>query len=124
MLFEAYCNVDTVAMIKAMEAMDAEQKTGMTGGGRERQIGTLKILTGDYAKGKELIQDYLTGPDQGTSGYRYPYMLYIMGLANEGLGNTTEAIKNYQEMLRYWSNPEIETKEIKDARERLARLTS
>ncbi|RKX27201.1 MAG: hypothetical protein DRP47_06950, partial [Candidatus Zixiibacteriota bacterium] len=123
-LFEAVCAADTTALIAALEGIDAAQGTGMTGGNSKREIGTLLIQTGEYAKGKVLIQDYLTGPDQGTSGYQYPYMLYIMGQANEGLGNTTEAIANYREMLQYWSDPEIEIKEIIDAHERLARLTS
>ena len=34
-----------------------------------------------------------------------------------------EVYAAYQEMLRYWSDPDIELKEIKDAKERLAGLT-
>ncbi|MBU8934451.1 MAG: protein kinase [candidate division Zixibacteria bacterium] len=122
-LFEAGCAADTVLAIAAMQDLMVSQGS-QNEVETKRGIGVLMIHIGDFQAGKELIQDYLTGPRQGTSGYSYPLTLYMMGRANEGLGNTAEAIKNFEEMLKYWSNPEIETKEIKDARERLARLTS
>jgi tetratricopeptide (TPR) repeat protein len=106
--FEAYCAFDTNAIIASYEKVAQEQ-------GEEasatlvREAAKLRVFSGRH---------------ESTSGYYYPYVHYLLGIANEGLGNTREAIKHYEEMLHYWSNPQIELKEIRDARSRLAKLTS
>ncbi len=121
-LFEAYCQLDTAAMIEATEELAKQQQ--QEGGGNVRLAGYLRVLSGQYESGIEILQRFVSGRHELTSGFHYPYIRYLLGIANEGLGNTEEAIQNYEEMLRYWSKPEIELKEIKDARTRLAKLTS
>ena len=69
-----------------------------------------------------MLKPSVEGEDALTGGYSYPEALYLVGMCNEGLGNTAEAIANFAEMLSYWGEPELELKEIKDARQRLARL--
>jgi tetratricopeptide (TPR) repeat protein len=120
-LFEAYCQLDTAAMIEAREELARQQQQE---GGSSVLAGYLRVLSGRYESGIEILQRFLSGRHETTSGFRYPYILYMLGIANEGLGNTEEAIQNYEEMLQYWGSPEIELKEIKDARTRLAKLTS
>jgi len=121
-LFEACCQLDTAAMIEATEELAKQQQ--QEGGGNVRLAGYLRVLSGQYESGIEILQRFVSGRHELTSGFHYPYIRYLLGIANEGLGNTEEAIQNYEEMLRYWGNPEIELKEIKDARARLAKLTS
>ncbi|HOZ08670.1 MAG TPA: hypothetical protein PKW75_10325, partial [candidate division Zixibacteria bacterium] len=66
----------------------------------------------------------LSGKDEVASGATYPYFLYLVGVAEQELGDTKSAIARFEEMLRYWGKPDIETKEIADARRRLAALRS
>ena len=47
---------------------------------------------------------------------------YLLGLACEQTGRTTEAIKRYQEFLNTWQNADPGLAEIADARKRLERL--
>ncbi|MFQ6008211.1 MAG: tetratricopeptide repeat protein, partial [Candidatus Zixiibacteriota bacterium] len=121
-LFEAYCAFDTNAIIAAYEKIAQEQDQEASGGVREAAY--LRVMSGQYETGKDILQRFVSGRHETTSGYYYPYTQYLLGIANEGLGNTREAIRNYEEMLKYWGSPEIELKEIKDARARLAKLTS
>ncbi len=121
--FEAYCLADTNAIIIALE----EQNEVVQLSQRDqniREIGELKIMTGSFQEGKDLLEDYVYGDKQSTSGFRIIRHMYIIGIANEGLGNTHDAIANYEEVLKYWSNPDIEIMELKDLKIRLANLTS
>jgi len=121
--FEAYCRADTADLIKALE----EQNEVVQVSQRDeniREIGILKILTGDFRVGKDMLDDFVFGNKQSTSGFRNPLLLYYTGIANEGLGDTEEAVKNYEEVLNYWDKPDIEIREIKDLKSRLAKLTS
>jgi len=121
-LFEACCQLDTAAMIEVSEELAKQQQ--QEGGGNVRLAGYLRVLSGQYESGIEILQRFVSGRHEMTSGFHYPYIRYLLGIANEGLGNTEEAVQNYEEMLQYWGSPEIELKEIKDARARLAKLTS
>jgi tetratricopeptide (TPR) repeat protein len=121
-LFDAYCQHDTAAIIAAYENLAKEQNQPT--GGSMREAGYLKVLFGRYEEGIQSLQKYVSGGDETMSGFHYPYTLYVLGIANEGLGNTEEAVRYYEEMLQYWGNPEIVLKEIQDARSRLAKLTS
>ncbi len=123
LVFEAYCEADTARLVTALRQTIASQQEGQTQSD-ERQIGICLVLTGHFEEGKKILERFVSGPDEVTSGYLYPYLQYLIGLANEGLGNNKAAIEDYQTMLKYWADPEIDLKEIKDARERLARLTS
>ncbi len=123
-LFEGYCRSDTVLLIKAYDKLAEQQGETEGRGSNRREAGNLKVLSGQYESGKEALEALISGGYETTSGFHYPYTLYLLGIANEGLGNTEKAIQSYEEMLEYWGNPEIELKEIKDARSRLAKLTS
>jgi TolA-binding protein len=48
---------------------------------------------------------------------------YYLGRAEEGLGNKRSAIQYYQQVVKYWGGADIQTKEIKEAQDRLAKLT-
>ena len=82
------------------------------------------MKAGRYAEGVETLQPLISGEQATTNGYQYLTATYYVGLANEALGNTVAAKEQYEEVMKFWGKPEIETAEIKDARERLARLTS
>ena len=59
-----------------------------------------------------------------TSAIRNFILHYYLGIAEQGLGNEDKAAEHYRELLRYWGDADLELKQIKDARQRLARLTS
>ncbi len=120
-LFEAFAQADTAAMIAAFSSL---QKLGGTGGDITRSLGELASLSGDYRQGKEWLEEYLFEGTPVVNGFYYPLSIYLLGVACEGLGQKSEAIKYYEEMLRYWSHPEIEIPQIRDAKARLARLRS
>jgi len=122
-LFDATCQADTAGMIEGYQMLiDSQQQAQKTG--NDREMGKLMILAGRFKEGLSILESFVSGPEQSTSGYYYPYVNYLIGLAHEGLGNTSEAIAAYREMLKYWGTPEIELYEIKDARARLAKLTN
>ncbi|MCP4686233.1 MAG: tetratricopeptide repeat protein, partial [bacterium] len=108
------------------EAMEYIQANEGTGGGTENGVtlGLFLIAADRPAEAVEVLSIYTSGKRETTSGWYYPITHYYLGKAHEVLGNTDEAIAAYQEMLRYWSDSDIELDEIKDARERLARLVS
>ncbi|HWR83178.1 MAG TPA: protein kinase [Candidatus Deferrimicrobium sp.] len=120
LIFEAHCRTDTAALISALEQLAQAQNE--EAGANVREAGYLKVLSGQYESGRQTLMKFVTGRHELTSGFEYPYSLYLLGVANEGLGNTAEAVRNYEEMLGYWRKPDIELKEIKDALARLARL--
>jgi len=121
-LFESAAAADTVAMIDAFQRLVGDQ--GQAEAGNLRQIGSLMVLSGDYTNGREQLLQVVSGTRKTTSAYQYLSALYLLGLAEEGLGNTSKAAEHYSEMLRYWSEPDIVTEKIVDARKRLVRLTS
>ncbi len=118
--FDARIAQDTAKLIEAQRKI----VESMPGGAAANRIemGSLLIEYGQYPEGLAILEQYAKGKDQTTSGYRYPHLLYYIGVANQELGNSAEAKKNFTEMLSYWGKPEIELKEIKDARKRLAEL--
>ncbi len=122
-MFDGYCENDSAKIISSLRSLIKSRTFGSRSNNR-RELGKYLILTGQYKEGKEILLGYVTGNNPTASGYMYPYLTYLIGVANEGLGNKQEAIENYKEMLKYWGNPEIELKQIADARKRLAKLTS
>jgi hypothetical protein len=78
----------------------------------------------NYGRARELFLPFVEGNERSSSGFIYILAQYYLGLANEGLNRKEDAITNYSEVLKYWKNADIETKELKDARERLARLSA
>jgi eukaryotic-like serine/threonine-protein kinase len=120
-LFDGCAAADTAKIIDALQRL---LKTGATSADARRELGELYIQSGRYKEGIEWLQPFVSGDDRTTSGYFFPYDNYLLGIANEALGDKQAAAKYYKEMLRYWSNPEIELREIKDAKARLARLAA
>jgi serine/threonine-protein kinase len=120
-MFDGYAAADTSKIIAALEGL---LKTGGTGSDGRREMGELFVLTRQYQKGAEWLQPFVSGRDRSSSGYFYPYTNYLLGIASEGLGKNQEAVQYYREMLKYWGSPEFEIPPIKDARARLAKLTS
>jgi tetratricopeptide (TPR) repeat protein len=122
-IFDGYSTTDTSMAIAAYQRLVDSTTQGSASGNR-REYGELLVLTGQYARAKEVLAQIISGEDETANGFVYVNSLYLMGRAEEGLGNTREAIEKYQEVLRYWGEPEIEIQEIKDTRERLAKLLS
>ncbi len=120
-LFEAFAAADTAAIIASFESL---KNMGGTGGDIERTLGELATMSGDYKNGKARLEKYLYEGTPVASGFYYPYSVYLLGVANEGLGLTKEAIKNYEEVLTYWGKPDMEIPAIRDTKARLARLRS
>jgi tetratricopeptide (TPR) repeat protein len=120
-LFDGYAAGDTAKVIDALQQL---LKTGATSADTRREIGELCIQSGRYKEGVDWLQPFVSGGERTTSGYFFPYDNYLLGIASEALGDKQAAAKYYKEMLSYWSNPEIELREIKDAKTRLARLAA
>jgi serine/threonine protein kinase/tetratricopeptide (TPR) repeat protein len=119
--FNARVAQDTAKLIEAQRKIIKSMPGGVAA--NRIELGSLLINYGRYAEGLAILEQYAKGKDQSTSGYRYPHLLYYIGVANQELGNAAEAKKNFSEMLSYWGKPEIELKEIKEARKRLVELS-
>jgi tetratricopeptide (TPR) repeat protein len=122
-IFEGYATGDSSLLIEAWRELAAAQNQSQADG-NTRELGVLLVATGEYEEGKELLSRFVSGEFESTSAWTYLISQYYIGIANEGLGRKQEAIANYREVLRFWSNPDRDLKEITDTRERLARLTS
>jgi len=121
-IFDSHIRADTAATIAAYEKLISlpfqENADSIF------RLGMLSVLTHQYEKGIETLNQILSGKNVTSSGIRSLISIYYIGIAHESLGNTDKAIENYKEFLRYWGKPEIEIKEIKDTRARLKRLIS
>lgn len=121
-MFDASCRADTSDLIATTKKMlDLPFQEGSSG---VFEVGRLLVLNGQYEEGKEFLQRLTEGARQTSNGLRHIRALYHIGIADEALGNTEEAIANYREVLKYWNDPEIELKEIADTKKRLSRLVS
>ncbi len=118
-LYEAFAAADTLKMISIYEELN---KTSSAGGDAARTIAEMAAFSGQYQKAYDLLTKYISDGGSATSGLFYPYTLYLYGIANEGLGKTSEAAKLYEEALGYWKTPEIEIPAIRDMKKRLAKL--
>ena len=121
-LFFAYRKADTAGLIATHLKLQELNPGGGEGG--KREAGYLAVQIGRFDEGKRLLESLTPGQSASWSGLVFPMRHYYLGIAEEGLGNPQAAVKHYQEMLKYWAKPEIELPEIKDARARLARLSS
>jgi tetratricopeptide (TPR) repeat protein len=122
LVFEARCAADTTQLIASFRELMKNEDQQTTG--NRYVLGSTLIADGQYSEGLELLKLIVSGNDQTTRGFFFIRALYQMGVAYEGLGNTQEAIANYERVLEYWGDPEIEIKEIVDTRQRLGRLIS
>jgi len=120
--FEGYAAGDTAAMIAA--ARDVARIINEQAGENIFELGRLLVLHGDYPEGKELLSRFVEGQYRTNDAWRFQMSTYLIGRANEGLGLTGDAVESYREFLRYWGDADIQIEPIRDARARLARLTS
>lgn len=121
-LYEGWAARDTSLVVVGLRGI-IEANNQRTGGNAQA-LGYNLVNYGKLQEGIDILLPMLSGNEESVNGFNYPKMLYFVGKAYEGLGDHEKAISNYREMLSYWSDPEIELKEIIDARKRLAKLTS
>ncbi|UCC45303.1 MAG: protein kinase [Candidatus Zixiibacteriota bacterium] len=121
-MFEALITQDTARMISAlrMSAASVDQEWGDF----VFLLGELLVRTGEYQEGMDVLNRGRMGQFRTSNGWSYLISTYFVGVANEGLGNTGDAIDHYREFLRFWDEADIQLEQIRDARARLARLTS
>ncbi|HHI03082.1 MAG TPA: hypothetical protein ENL22_06135 [candidate division Zixibacteria bacterium] len=120
--FNAKAQSDTARIIETIKKLDEEYNQGDTE--TNLRLGKFMVLTGRFEEGLEVLGKITSGGDQTTNAYYYIRSLYYIGLANEALGYIPEAIANYEEILKFWNNADIELDFISDTRRRLARLAS
>lgn len=120
-MFNGLAKSDTALYIEGNREI---LQLGQASTSNERELGIVLILTGKYREGIEYLKPQVEGNEASSSGFHYPMLNYYLGLAHDELGEDREAVKYFEEMLRYWNEPQVIFKEIKDARERLARLRS
>ncbi|MCP4633273.1 MAG: hypothetical protein GY855_10135, partial [candidate division Zixibacteria bacterium] len=120
--FNAAVQEDTAKMIEVIQKLDDEYDQG--GSANNESLGKLLVLTGHYEDGLAVLNKNVVGDEQTTNGFTYMRSLYYIGMAHEALGYTPEAIGNYEEILKFWNNADVELDFVKDTRQRLARLSS
>ncbi len=120
-IFDAACANDSSALIAGYKEIIAAQNLPQSSNNME--LGIILVERGLYADGEAELLPIATGPLRSTSGMNYPRVAYYLGRAEEGLGNKQKAGEWYKEMLKCWGSAEIETKDIKDAKLRLSKLT-
>ena len=123
LMMDGLYEADTLKMIEAGKRL-RKQEGNQNNSQGTYELGVLLVLNRQYEEGKGLLVNFVEGKDQSTEGYIYLLSQYYLGRANEGLNKKKDAAKNYTEVLHYWGKPDIETKIIKDTRERLAKLTT
>ncbi len=121
-IFEGLATLDSTLLIEGYRDLIKSQQQGSSG--NDRELAYILIRRGLYQEGIDILKGFTSGEEESSGGLGYPMALYYIGLGYEGLGNRAEAVKNYTEMLRFWGNADIQIREIKDAKTRLAKLTS
>ncbi len=119
-MFEGFATADTARLLSGLEMMATAQRFNNTGNNVE--FAELLVLSGNYQRGLEFIDKIIGGDDRSSNAWYYCYCHYLAGRAHQGLGRTAKAIEHFEEMLRYWNDPEILLDEISDAKSRLASL--
>ncbi len=115
-------DLDTAAIITGLKTI-CDNPTFVSGGNL-RQLAETQMYFGQFNEALATIELATSDKFASSNGYSVLNLLYVEGRAHEGLGHNNEAVAAYQEMLKYWGDPDIEIKIIADAKERLARLTS
>ncbi len=121
-VFEGLATLDSNLLLDGYRDLVRSQQQGQNG--NDREMSYLLIKLGKYQEGIDILKRFVSGEEESSGGYSYPMALYYLGLGYEGIGNKPEAIRNLTEMLKYWGNADIQIDEIKDAKARLAKLTS
>jgi TolB-like protein/tetratricopeptide (TPR) repeat protein/tRNA A-37 threonylcarbamoyl transferase component Bud32 len=121
-LFNAYASADTAALIEAYGQFSRSQ--GQKANADVFRKGLLQVLAGQPKAGIETLSIFVAGPYVSTSAWVYLNSCYYIGRAQQALGRNNEAVANYREVLKFWSNPDHDHQVITDSRERLSKLTS
>jgi serine/threonine protein kinase/tetratricopeptide (TPR) repeat protein len=122
-IFEGSCNHDTLQIINAFKAvMDMPINQGLVD--NLFAVGRFSVEYGNYEEGAEYLKRITSGDMETTGPFTYLQSMYYIGVAEHELGNYAEARRYFEEMLKYWGDPQLETKKIKDARKRLKQLPS
>lgn len=119
-IFDAYADADTAALIANYNDQIVAQPSNAIN--NTRALINILANSGKYSETLENFGDFANSNSFTMNAYTHCYYTYLWGIANEGAGNRSEAIENYQEVLKYWGDPELELEEIKDCRARLANL--
>ncbi len=122
-IFNGLAAADTVLLLDGYQTLIKAQRGGQITG-NHREMAYILIARGEYQAGIDILQKLVSGEEESAGGFGYPLSLYHLGKAFEGLGKRAEAKRYYTEMLKYWGNADIQFKEIRDTKERLAKLTS
>ncbi len=121
--FDGYAQDDTAKVIAAYKSLVS--RPGQEQTANFFQLGELQALTGDYAGAKETLSKLMPGGgNESASAFYYVQSVYYLGIAEQELGNTAQAIEYFNEFLEYWGDADLELEMITDARERVAQLTS
>jgi len=120
--FDGLIAHDTTMIIDALRNMIEEQQQAV--GSNKYSLGRYMVLYGQYEEAKKYLEPVKSGEDATTNPVRYLRTLYYLGRAHEGLGETAEALSNYEEILKYWGGADLEIEEVADTRQRLDRLRS
>lgn len=120
-LFRAYGAADTATLLSIYGDTTVSAQHAAIYGAAHR-LAILQVAAGQYEAGKENILRTFGNFDNLTEADVYVPSRYYLGIAEEGLGNTQEAMSCYEEVLRYWGKADIQTRMIKDTRLRLAAL--
>ncbi len=121
-IYEGRCSYDTNRMIAGFRHL-----VGVQGGSQDanrRELAHLLIKSGEWQEGIDMLNKFKEENGQETVAYHHLNDTYLFGLAYERLGETDRAVEYYREVLKYWSEAEIQLDQIVQARERLAELTS
>jgi len=121
-VFMGFYNADTVQVINAFRELATLPYQG--GSSNNMAIGQYSVLTGNYVEAIEPLESVTTGYDRTISGVTYLKATYYLGVAYQGMNEPDRALEYYEEVLKYWGEPDIELDIIKDTRKRLAGLQS
>ncbi len=115
-------NYDTSLALSGLESICENPK--YVGGGNLRELAEMQMHYGRFEEALKNIETATSDKFVSTGGYSTLNLLYIKGRAHQGLRQNDQAVEAYKEMLTYWGAPDIEIKIIREAKDRLARLTS
>ncbi|NIP43284.1 MAG: hypothetical protein GWO41_16120 [candidate division Zixibacteria bacterium] len=122
-VFYGTCNLDTLKIIEAYDTL-FNSPLNMGVSSTAYALGSLMVSYGMYEEGLIYLERITTGDLATSSPLRYLKAVYYIGVAQQELGNISEARKNFEEMLKYWGDPQIEIDKIRDARKRMQELAS
>lgn len=121
-IYYGFYELDTARAIHGYQTMNNDPR--YRNSGNIIQAASLQIKVEQYAEAIELLAPLMGGELEQTDGYSAPLVRFLIARAYEGVGDNDKAISNYREVLKYWGDPDVETRHIRETRERLANLTS